>query len=80
MGATAVAKRKSEEAPESAEKPTRRTAAVQIEKELARMAAVIASHRGITQSDVCSPALRAYLTAQYRIVKEEIDRELKGLE
>lgn len=56
----------------------RRTAAIQIEKDLARMAAVIASHRGITQSDLCSPVLRDYLTLQYRLVKEEIDRELKG--
>jgi hypothetical protein len=55
----------------------RRTAAVQVEKDLARMAAVIASHRGVTQSDVCSPVLRPHLLTQYRLVQEEITRELR---
>ncbi len=72
-----VEKSKDKEKSKGTAKEGRRTAAVQIELDLARMAAVVASHRGITQSAVVSPVLRDYLTAQYRLVKEEIDRELK---
>lgn len=59
------------------DRSARKTAAVQIEKDLARMAAVIASHRGVTQSEVCSPVLRPHLLTQYRLVQEEISRELR---
>jgi hypothetical protein len=82
MGTT-MAKRKpaGETAGETAgEKGGRRTAPVQVEKDLARMAAVIASHRGITQADLCSPVLRPFLIAQYRLVQQEIGRELKEQE
>lgn len=56
----------------------RRTAAIQIDKDLARMAAVIASHRRISQSDLVSPVLRQFLEAQYALVSAEIQKEVKG--
>ena len=56
----------------------RRTAPVQVEKDLARMAAVIASHDGITQSDLVSPLLRPFLEGEYARVQESIRRELQG--
>lgn len=56
---------------------TRKTAAIQIEKDLARMAAVIASHRRMSQADLVSPVLRQFLTAQYAVVSAEIQKEVK---
>ena len=56
----------------------RRTAPVQVEKDLAHMAAVIASHDGITQSDLVSPLLRPFLEGEYARVSEEIQRNVKA--
>lgn len=64
-------KKKTEAAPE------RRTAAIQIDKDLARMAAVIASHRRTSQAELVSPVLRQFLEAQYAVVSAEIQREVK---
>lgn len=79
---TVMAKRPKDQEPAEDEKPKedrsgRKTAPVQIDKDLAHMAAVIASYRGITQSQVCSPALRPHLTAQYRLIQEEMAQELR---
>ena len=54
----------------------RKTAPVQVAKDLARMAAVVASHDGITQADLISPLLRPFLTAEYKRVQEQIQQEL----
>lgn len=66
------------ESPAAEERPGRRTAPIQVERDLARMAAVIASHDGVTQSDVVSDHLRPFLTAHYERVMKAIGRELKG--
>lgn len=55
----------------------RTTTAIQLDTDLVRMASVIASHRRITQSALIEPVLRNFLTAQYRLVKDEIGKELK---
>ena len=55
----------------------RTTAAIQVEKDLARKAAVIASHRRISQSKLVSPVLREFIEAQYALVSAEIQKELK---
>ncbi len=57
---------------------TRKSAPIQVERDLARMAAVIASHDGITQSDLISPHLRPFLLTHYRRVQQAIHAELKG--
>ena len=56
----------------------RTTTAIQIDQDLARKIAVIASHRGIRQSEVISPVLRDIVEAQYALVSSEIQQELKS--
>ena len=55
----------------------RTTTAIQIDKDLARKAAVVASHRGMTQSALISPVVREFIEAQYALVSAEIQREVK---
>lgn len=63
--------------PDATEGRERRTAPIQVERDLARMAAVIASHRGIRQADVVDAVLRPFLRAQYQIVQQEMNQELR---
>ena len=60
------------------EERQRRTAAVQIEKDLARMIAVIASHDGITQSDLVSAHLRPFILTHYERVQQAIQKEIEA--
>lgn len=62
------------------DKQTRRSVAVQIDKDLGRMVAVIASHDGVTQSDVISPFLRPHVLAHYERVQKEIRAEIETLQ
>lgn len=81
MTGTAMAKRpKGGEKDEGSkeDRSNRKSAPIQVEKDLARMAAVVASFRGITQSELCSPALRPFLTTQYRLVQAEMGKEIEG--
>lgn len=57
----------------------RKTAPIQVEKELARMAAVIASHDGITQSDLISPQIRQFLKTHYERVQKEIQERIRKM-
>lgn len=57
----------------------RRTAPIQVDKDLARMIAVIASHDGTTQADVVSAHLRPFVLMHYDRVQKAIEAELKGL-
>jgi hypothetical protein len=77
MDTLTVAKQK----PDDVDKPTggRKTAPVQIEKELARMAAVIASHDGITQAELLSPVIRGFLRGQYERVQKEIQERIRQM-
>ena len=71
--AVAEKPRKQEKKQESRE---RNTAPVQVEKDLARMAAVVAQFDGITQSLLVSPILRPFLEVEYDRVQKAIQREL----
>ena len=68
---------KNAESKDAGRKPARKTASVQIDGDLARMVAVVASHRRISHAELVSPVLRQFLQAQYAIVSAEIQREVK---
>lgn len=57
--------------------PTRKTAAIQVDKDLARMAAVIASYDGISQGELCSPILRPTLEAEFARVQEMMRQDVE---
>jgi hypothetical protein len=86
MGTELMARDRRGEQPGKAEadgerpKRARRTAPVQVEKELARMVAVIASHRGISQSDFLSPFIKQYVITNYRQVRGAMGKELDELD
>jgi hypothetical protein len=56
----------------------RKTTSVRIERDLARMAATVASHDGRAVADILSPQLRPWVVAQYQRVRDEMAAELKG--
>jgi hypothetical protein len=58
----------------------RRTAPVQVDKELARMIAVIASHDGITQADLLNDHLRPFVKMHYERVQQQITKTLKEMD
>jgi len=59
------------------DRSNRKSAPVQVEKDLARKVAVIATHRGISQSALLSPVIRRFVEAQYEIVSGEIQKEVE---
>lgn len=66
-----------------AEKPLdkrgRSTAPVQIELQLARWIAIIATHDNITQSAFLSDEIREYVTHHYKRVQKEMGKEIDDL-
>jgi hypothetical protein len=54
----------------------RKTAPIQVEKELARMVAVIAAHRQISQGELISPVIRSFVVSEYRKTQAAMGREL----
>lgn len=68
--------RQPEPEPERRKGTGRRTAPIQVDRELARMAAVVAAHRGITAGELVNPVLRPYLLAQYKLTQKDITQEL----
>lgn len=78
---TAIMPRRKKENPggEPGEKGGRTTAPIQIEMELARMAAVIASHDGITVSKLMSPVVRQFLLTNYERVQREIQARISQM-
>lgn len=76
----AVAKAKAEgdtPEPERDSRPGRKSAPIQIEKDLARMAAVIAAHDGVTLSELLSPQLRQFIRTNYERVQKEIQERVR---
>jgi hypothetical protein len=59
------------------DRSNRKSAPIQIEKDVAKMAAMVATYRSITMSDLCTPVLRPFITMQYRLLQEEMARGLK---
>lgn len=67
----------------SADKPPkakgRKTAPIQVEVQLARWVAIIATHDGITQSELLSPIIKEPITHAYKRVQKEMGKEIEGL-
>lgn len=59
------------------DRSNRKSAPIQVDKDLAKMAAVISTYRGITQAELCSPMIRKALTAEYRLFQEEVAKNLQ---
>lgn len=77
MCAVAMAEKRKEVAKlDDKNREGRNTAPIQVEKDLARMAAVIASHDGITQAKLVSPIIRQFLEVEYDRVQKQIREEL----
>lgn len=62
--------------PPAKKKPERKTAPVQIDAELARMAAVIAAHDKKNIADIISPLVRQWLLTNYERVQKEIQQRI----
>lgn len=79
MGAAMAKKRPVEgEGPKPKEdRSNRKSAPIQIDKDIARMAAMVATYRGVTLAELCSPALRPFITTQYRLVQLEMTKEIR---
>ncbi len=60
------------------DRSNRRGAPVQIEKELARMAAFIALYEGVTISDLLSPQLEKFIRINYARVVQSMNAGLKA--
>jgi len=58
------------------DRSNRKSAPIQVEKDLARKVAVIATHRQISQSALISPVIRRFVETQYAIVSGEIQKEV----
>ncbi len=71
---TAVAKEKPKAS--DPQRAGRKSAPIQIEKELARMAAVIAAHDDVTISDLLTPVVRQFIMTNYERVKREIQARI----
>lgn len=59
-------------------KRVRKTAPIQVDADLARKVAVIASHRRKAASEIISPVIRDFVEAQYALVSSEIQKEVKA--
>lgn len=79
MSATAMAKKPTPSGKDVDRKAGRKTAPVQIDKELARMVAVIASHDGITQADLLNDHLRPFVKAHFERVQQQITKTLRDM-
>lgn len=73
----AVAEKK--QPPKADGREGRKSAPVQIDKELAKMAATIAAHDGITLSELLSPVLRQFLLTNYERVQREAAERIKRM-
>lgn len=65
--------------PQPTEPGGRRTAPVQVMKDIARWVAVVATHDGVTQADLLDPWLRQRALTEYQRVQREMGREIEGL-
>ena len=57
----------------------RKTAPVQVPKELARMLGQIAAHDEVSQGELLDPLIRQWIVTQYERVMREMGQELKDL-
>ncbi len=57
----------------------RKTAPVQIDKELARMLGTIAAHDGKTQAELLTPLIRQWIITNYDRAQKEMGTKLKEM-
>lgn len=62
------------------DRSNRKTAPVQVKKDVARWVAVVATHDGITQADLLDPVLRHWAITNYRRVLREMGKEIEDLD
>ena len=77
MSAIAMAKEKPNKGAD--ERSGRKTAPVQIDKDLARMLGTIAAHEGTTQAALLTPLIRQWIMTNYERVQKEMGAKLKEL-
>ena len=70
-----MAKKKGSETKDD-DRSGRKPAPIQVDKDLARMVAVVAAHDGVTQGQLIEPVLRPFMLAQYARVQNAIKTEL----
>lgn len=80
MSAAMTKKRESTNSDGGKGKRDRKSAPIQVDKEIARRVAVIATHMGITQSEFVTPYIRQYVNTHYRKVVSEMGDEAEGLD
>lgn len=78
VDAATVMAKKPNPAPKE-DRSNRKTAPVQVKKDVARWVAVVATHDGVTQADLLDPVLRQWALTNYRRVLGEMGRELDEL-
>lgn len=66
--------------PEKEDRSGRKSAPVQVKKDLAKMVAIIATHDDVTQADLLDPVLRQWAITNYRRVMREIGKEIEGMD
>lgn len=76
-----VAKRKPKAGgdPDRPPEEKRKTAPVQIERELARMAAVICAHDDVTITEFLAPVLAPFIRMHYQRVQKEIEARVQQM-
>ena len=79
MSAGTMAKEKDKAKAEPEDRSGRKTAPVQIDKELARMLGTIAAHEGTTQAALLTPLIRQWIITNYERVRQEMGAKLKEI-
>lgn len=74
-----MAKERPKAGKDDANRPGRKSAPIHIEKELARMAAVIAANDEITISELLTPVVRQFIVTNYQRVQKEIQARIDRL-
>ena len=74
-----VAREKPQPSRKVADRGGRKSAPVQIDRELARMAAVIAANDGVTLSDLLTPVVRQFIMTNYERVQKEIQSRIQRM-
>lgn len=60
-------------------KPERKTSAIQVDRELVRMAAVVAAHDDVTISEFLGPVVGPFIRMHYERVQKEIQEKVRRM-
>jgi hypothetical protein len=77
MGPPVMAKEKPKKVAD--DRSGRKTAPVQIDKDLAQMLATIATHEQTTQASLLTPLIRQWIITNYERVQKEMGAKLKEM-